>query len=130
MLLKSSYNQKQKHLWLQQSIHVHYLMEPIPTNYQRHRDEKASCNQFSCIYHAVSSGTSLHACGSATDLVLAKCVEHGASLVSCPCCYGGVTTSLGVLTYPRSQVSAASGCTVSVLPFGVNDNKAFSFSWP
>lgn len=49
-------------------------------------------------------GTSLHACGSATDLVLDKCVLHGASLVSCPCCYGGVTTSLGVVTYPRSQM--------------------------
>ena len=31
---------------------------------------------------------------------------QGASVVSCPCCYGGVTTSLGVVTYPRSQVTS------------------------
>ena len=50
-------------------------------------------------------GTSLHACGSATDLVVDKCIMAGASVVSCPCCYGGVTTSLGVVSYPRSQVT-------------------------
>ena len=49
-------------------------------------------------------GCSLHACGSATDLVISKCVLHRAAVVSCPCCYGGVTTSLGVVSYPRSQV--------------------------
>ena len=49
-------------------------------------------------------GCSLHACGAATDLVIAKCLQHRAAFVSCPCCYGGVSTSLGVLTYPRSQV--------------------------
>ena len=48
-------------------------------------------------------GTSLHACGSATDLVVAKCVAQRAAVVSCPCCYGGVSTSLGVVTYPRSR---------------------------
>lgn len=48
-------------------------------------------------------GTSLHACGSATDLVVAKCVAQRAAVVSCPCCYGGVSTSLGVVSYPRSR---------------------------
>ena len=49
-------------------------------------------------------GCSLHACGAATDLVIAKCLKHRAAFVSCPCCYGGVSTSLGVLEYPRSEV--------------------------
>ena len=51
-----------------------------------------------------SVGTSLHACGAATDLVMEKCMRQRAAVVSCPCCYGGVTTSVGVLTYPRSKV--------------------------
>lgn len=49
-------------------------------------------------------GTSLHACGAATDLVMEKCLVSRASIVSCPCCYGGVTTSVGVLQFPRSKV--------------------------
>ena len=53
---------------------------------------------------AFSVGTSLHACGAATDLVMEKCMRQRAAVVSCPCCYGGVTTSVGVLTYPRSKV--------------------------
>jgi len=47
-------------------------------------------------------GCSLHACGLATDLVMAKCTEQRAAFVCCPCCYGGVTATSS-LSYPRSQ---------------------------
>jgi hypothetical protein len=46
-------------------------------------------------------GCSLHACGLATDLVLAKCTAQRAAFVCCPCCYGGVAAT-ECLTYPRS----------------------------
>ncbi|OQR72408.1 glutathione S-transferase C-terminal domain-containing protein-like [Tropilaelaps mercedesae] len=35
-------------------------------------------------------GVSLHACGGATDLVIEKCLQSGASFVSVPCCYGAI----------------------------------------
>ena len=31
------------------------------------------------------------------------------SSLSCPCCYGGVSTSLGVVSYPRSNMFLRSG---------------------
>ena len=47
-----------------------------------------------------SVGASLHACGLATDLVIAQCTARAAAFVCCPCCYGGVVAVEG-LTYPR-----------------------------
>ncbi len=66
-------------------------------------------------------GISLHACGSATDMVLDKCLKAGAHFVSCPCCYGSIrTNSSGQdeeeegLTYPRSKRFADFGWSVEV----------------
>lgn len=47
-------------------------------------------------------GTSLHACGVATDLVIRHCTKKRAAFVSCPCCYGSVHVCHH-LSYPRSQ---------------------------
>ncbi|XP_030836328.1 glutathione S-transferase C-terminal domain-containing protein [Strongylocentrotus purpuratus] len=54
-------------------------------------------------YGQFDIGVSLHACGVATDIVLSKCVEQGASFVSSPCCYGSLHNTHH-LTYPRSKV--------------------------
>ncbi|XP_066599445.1 glutathione S-transferase C-terminal domain-containing protein homolog [Prorops nasuta] len=48
-------------------------------------------------------GTSLHACGVATDLVIRQCIENNAVFVSSPCCYGSVQ-DVYHLTYPRSEI--------------------------
>lgn len=48
-------------------------------------------------------GTSLHACGVATDLVMQCCIKKNAIFVSCPCCYGSLKNCFQ-LTYPRSNV--------------------------
>lgn len=48
-------------------------------------------------------GTSLHACGLATDLVIQRCIRKNAIFVSCPCCYGSLQDN-HQLTYPRSDV--------------------------
>lgn len=48
-------------------------------------------------------GTSLHACGVATDLVIQRCIQKNAIFVSCPCCYGSLQ-DCHQLTYPRSDV--------------------------
>jgi len=47
-------------------------------------------------------GTSLHACGLATDLVIQCCIRKNAIFVSCPCCYGSLQ-DCHQLTYPRSN---------------------------
>ncbi|KAL0107032.1 hypothetical protein PUN28_015527 [Cardiocondyla obscurior] len=47
-------------------------------------------------------GTSLHACGLATDLVIQRCIQKNAIFVSCPCCYGSLQ-DCHQLTYPRSE---------------------------
>lgn len=47
-------------------------------------------------------GVSLHACGTATDLVMQMCVKKKANFVCCPCCYGGIKTC-HLLDFPRSQ---------------------------
>ncbi|EZA51796.1 Glutathione S-transferase C-terminal domain-containing protein-like protein [Ooceraea biroi] len=47
-------------------------------------------------------GTSLHACGLATDLVIQCCIQKNAIFVSCPCCYGSLQ-DCHRLTYPRSE---------------------------
>jgi len=53
-------------------------------------------------------GICLHACGVATDLVLAKCLAMSASFVVSPCCYGAVRSGHSV-QYPRSDVFQAAG---------------------
>ena len=53
-------------------------------------------------------GLCLHACGVATDLVLAKCVAASASFVVAPCCYGAVRNGHSI-TYPRSDIFRSAG---------------------
>ncbi|BES96508.1 Glutathione S-transferase C-terminal [Nesidiocoris tenuis] len=53
-------------------------------------------------------GVSLHACGVATDLVIWKCLQNKASIVVCPCCYGGIQQN-HVVTYPQSPEYKESG---------------------
>jgi len=48
-------------------------------------------------------GTSLHACGLATDLVMQCCIQKNAIFISCPCCYGSLQ-DCHRLTYPRSNI--------------------------
>lgn len=47
-------------------------------------------------------GTSLHACGVATDIVLDHCLDAKANFVICPCCYGGMH-EMPHIPYPRSK---------------------------
>lgn len=47
-------------------------------------------------------GTSLHACGVATDIVLMHCLNRKARFVCCPCCYGGCH-QMPHISYPRSK---------------------------
>lgn len=47
-------------------------------------------------------GTSLHACGVATDIVLMHCLDRQARFVCCPCCYGGCHP-MPHINYPRSE---------------------------
>lgn len=47
-------------------------------------------------------GTSLHACGVATDIVLMHCLNRKARFVCCPCCYGGCL-QMPHISYPRSE---------------------------
>jgi len=47
-------------------------------------------------------GVSLHACGSLTDMIIAKCVRSHAAVVSSPCCYGKIQPSSN-LSYPQSR---------------------------
>lgn len=47
-------------------------------------------------------GTSLHACGIATDIVLLHCKQRQANFVCCPCCYGNVI-EMPHISYPRSK---------------------------
>ena len=52
-------------------------------------------------------GIALHACGGATEDVLATCVDARAALVVAPCCVGAVRHWCG--TYPRSRALRAAG---------------------
>lgn len=52
---------------------------------------------------AFDMGVSLHACGSATDLVLERCIEKKASFVICPCCYGSIRPTDNI-KYPKSDL--------------------------
>jgi len=56
-------------------------------------------------------GVSLHACGVATDLVMAACLQRRAAFVCCPCCYGAVQTT-DTISYPRSSLFASRGCSL------------------
>lgn len=47
-------------------------------------------------------GTSLHACGVASDIVLSHCIRHRAKFVCCPCCYGKCI-EMPHISYPRSK---------------------------
>lgn len=53
-------------------------------------------------------GTSLHACGVATDIVIMQCIRRRAKFVSCPCCYGGCVQTADI-AYPRSKLYRAHG---------------------
>jgi len=57
-------------------------------------------------------GLALHACGSATDMVLTKCRVANASFVISPCCYGGIKASKS-LQYPASKRYSISGISES-----------------
>lgn len=56
-------------------------------------------------------GTSLHACGVATDLVIQRCILQRSMFVCCPCCYGSVQNN-HIITYPRSQLFRDSPMTL------------------
>ncbi|XP_065356985.1 glutathione S-transferase C-terminal domain-containing protein homolog [Calliphora vicina] len=47
-------------------------------------------------------GTSLHACGTATDIVLQQCQRAMANFVCCPCCYGSLQP-MPHIKYPLSK---------------------------
>lgn len=55
-------------------------------------------------------GVALHACGVSSDLVIHKCLMHNASLVVCPCCYGGIQSN-HIVSYPLSPEYKQSGLT-------------------
>ncbi|KAM7352122.1 glutathione S-transferase C-terminal domain-containing protein homolog [Cochliomyia hominivorax] len=48
-------------------------------------------------------GTSLHACGTATDIVLQQCRRAKANFVCCPCCYGSLQP-MPHIKYPLSEL--------------------------
>ncbi|XP_030384592.1 glutathione S-transferase C-terminal domain-containing protein homolog [Scaptodrosophila lebanonensis] len=47
-------------------------------------------------------GASLHACGTATDIVLQQCQRVNARFVCCPCCYGSLQP-MPHIAYPLSE---------------------------
>ncbi|XP_067624627.1 glutathione S-transferase C-terminal domain-containing protein homolog [Eurosta solidaginis] len=51
---------------------------------------------------AFDIGTSLHACGTATDIVLQQCHRSRAKFVCCPCCYGSLQP-MPHIPYPLSE---------------------------
>ncbi|XP_069131163.1 glutathione S-transferase C-terminal domain-containing protein-like [Argopecten irradians] len=88
-----------------------YLVENNESSLMRakSRVEKAGLNNvtlFQCnqdyFRGKFDVGTCLHACGSATDMVLHQCLQNNARFVICPCCYGGIQNT-HLMTYPRSQ---------------------------
>lgn len=56
-------------------------------------------------------GTSLHACGIASDIVLMHCKQRQANFVCCPCCYGSVT-EMPHITFPRSKYFRSNNITI------------------
>ncbi len=86
----------------------------IVTNCCRFSAGLTNCVLFQCnlsyFRGAFDVGVSLHACGTATDLVMCACVDAGAHFVCCPCCYGSVARSRDkekedgdAVRYPRSE---------------------------
>lgn len=57
-------------------------------------------------------GTSLHACGIATDIVLLQCKQRNAHFVCCPCCYGKVI-EMPHITFPRSKFFRSNNITLN-----------------
>lgn len=56
-------------------------------------------------------GTSLHACGVASDIVLMHCRQRNAHFVCCPCCYGKVIP-MPHISYPRSKLFRSNNITL------------------
>lgn len=56
-------------------------------------------------------GTSLHACGIASDIVLMHCKQRQANFVCCPCCYGSVN-EMPHITFPRSKFFRSNNITI------------------
>lgn len=56
-------------------------------------------------------GTSLHACGIASDIVLMHCQQRNANFVCCPCCYGKVSP-MPHISYPRSKFFRSNNITL------------------
>lgn len=56
-------------------------------------------------------GTSLHACGIASDIVLMHCRQRNASFVCCPCCYGKVL-EMPHIKFPRSKLFRSNDITL------------------
>ena len=77
----------------------------------------SNCRFFQCnldyFCGSFDIGVSLHACGLATDLVLAKCLSADSSFVCCPCCYGAVREN-HVITYPKSGAFRKLGLSFKV----------------
>ena len=48
-------------------------------------------------------GIGVHACGSATDLIIEKCIRNEADVLIAPCCYGSIKENES-LRYPRSNL--------------------------
>ena len=74
-------------------------------------------------------GVSLHACGTATDMVIKYCTNVNASIVSSPCCYGKIKTS-NLISYPRSafikdKVSAGEFIRISKMADMEEGNEKF-----
>jgi len=60
------------------------------------------CNQ-DYFHGKFNIGVCLHACGTATDMVLQQSLNNDASFVICPCCYGGIQNT-HLMSYPRSEL--------------------------
>lgn len=65
-----------------------------------------NCYFFQCnldyFIGAFDIGTSLHACGVASDIVLMHCIQRRAKFICCPCCYGQCN-EMPHISYPRSK---------------------------
>lgn len=74
-------------------------------------------------------GVSLHACGSATDTTIEKCIKQRASLLCCSCCIGKITSTRS--RFLSSSMAAAADevdfkHTVRAADFGHQDIELYS----